>query len=148
MDKLDVDERFKISTLQKEKRDATSGINWMYTGNKPDSEDYLLGKRIDKHVEGEQEKKTDDASAIFGERIKANIALDVAAKMREDPLFAIRRKEEESRKKLLENPIKMKELQKLIEQQEKQKKEKEKKKKKKHKKHKKSGDAGDSSMMS
>lgn len=29
----------------------------MYKEDKPDSEEYLLGKRIDKHVEGEQDKK-------------------------------------------------------------------------------------------
>ncbi|KAK3742814.1 hypothetical protein RRG08_064213 [Elysia crispata] len=137
MDKLDVEERQKIASLQKEKRDAASGIGWMYKGDKPESEEYLLGKKIDKHVEGEEDKKEDEASIIFGERIKANIALDVAAKMREDPLFAIRRKEEESRKKLLENPIRMKELQKLINQQEKEKEKKEKKPKKHKKKDKK-----------
>ena len=38
-------------------RDAASGIGWMYKGEKPESEEYLLGKRIDKHVEGEEDKK-------------------------------------------------------------------------------------------
>ena len=29
----------------------------MYKSEKPDSEEYLLGKRIDKHVEGETQEK-------------------------------------------------------------------------------------------
>lgn len=32
----------------------------------------------------------DDVGAIFAERIQHNIAMDMAAKAREDPLFAIR----------------------------------------------------------
>uniref|UniRef100_A0A0B7BGC6 Uncharacterized protein n=1 Tax=Arion vulgaris TaxID=1028688 RepID=A0A0B7BGC6_9EUPU len=89
MDKLNSEEKQKIAALHREKEDTAAGIGWMYKSDKPDSEEYLLGKRIDKHVDGEEEKK-DESSVIFGERIKANIALDVAAKMREDPLFAIR----------------------------------------------------------
>ncbi len=34
-----------------------SNMNWMYKESKPDKEDYLLGRKIDKHVEGLGEKK-------------------------------------------------------------------------------------------
>jgi hypothetical protein len=54
------------------------------------------------------------SGSIFSERVKANVALDMAAKMREDPLFAIKKKEEEAKRHLLENPVKMKQLQKLV----------------------------------
>lgn len=36
---------------------------------------------------------------------------DMAAKVREDPLFLIKKKEEEARKLLLSNPVKMKQIQ-------------------------------------
>ena len=38
----------------------------------------------------------------------------MAAKMREDPLFAIKKKEEDAKKQLLENPVKMKQLEGLV----------------------------------
>lgn len=33
-------------------------IGWLYKPNKPDAEDYLLGKRIDKNVDRDLEKET------------------------------------------------------------------------------------------
>ncbi|XP_033729091.1 pre-mRNA-splicing factor CWC25 homolog [Pecten maximus] len=118
-------EKRKAKEMLREREMSAPAMDWMYKGEKPCEEDYLLGKRVDRHVEKEEEPpKQDD---IFGERIKANIALDMAAKAREDPLFAIRKREEEARKRLLENPIKMKMLKKSLEKQHK----KEKKKKKK-----------------
>ena len=38
-------------------------------------------------------------------------AADLAIKVREDPLFLIKQKEEEAKKKLASNPIKLKQLQ-------------------------------------
>ncbi|CAC5388425.1 unnamed protein product [Mytilus coruscus] len=84
-------------------------LQWMYKGDKLEMEEYLL-KRIDRHIE--QDDKPSDDVAIFAERIQANIAMDMAAKAREDPLFAIRKKEEDVKRKLLDNPMKMKRLQK------------------------------------
>ena len=40
--------------------------------------------------------------------------LDMQAKMREDPLYAIKQREEDAKRKLLENPIKMKQLQQVV----------------------------------
>ncbi len=34
-----------------------SSMTWMYKESKPDTEDYLLGRKIDKHVDGAAEKK-------------------------------------------------------------------------------------------
>lgn len=54
----------------------------------------------------------------------------MAAKLQEDPLVAIRKREEETRKQFLQNPIQLKKLQKaLTKQQSKKKKKKEKKSK-------------------
>ncbi|OWF35887.1 pre-mRNA-splicing factor CWC25 homolog [Mizuhopecten yessoensis] len=119
-------EKRKVKEMMREKESAPA-MDWMYKGEKPSEEDYLLGKRVDRHVETKDEPPQPDD--IFGERIKANIALDMAAKAREDPLFAIRKREEEAKKRLLENPIKMKMLKKSLEKQQKR----ENKKKKKHK---------------
>lgn len=40
-----------------------------------------------------------------------NSGIDLAVKVREDPLFLIKQKEEEAKKKLASNPIKLKQLQ-------------------------------------
>ena len=56
----------------------------------------------------------DTPASVFDEVIARRADLDMQAKMREDPLFEIRRKEEDARRKLLENPIKMKRLEKVV----------------------------------
>ncbi|KAK7483796.1 hypothetical protein BaRGS_00025012 [Batillaria attramentaria] len=144
MDKVDADEKKKMFDLMKD-RELGGNMDWMYRGHKIDTEDYLLGKSVDKMITGEP-TATEESTVMFllrldlflisskilsggvgsliSERIKANVALDMQAKMREDPLFAIRRKEEDARKRLLENPVKMKQLQKLVEQQQRTKKQK------------------------
>lgn len=126
---MDYNEKRKIKQLMKEKVAGKEGtMEWMYKQSKPENEDYLLGKRVDKHIEEAVETVKDDDIALFNERIKANIQLDMQNKAREDPLFAIRKREEDAKKKLLENPVRMKQLQKNLEKQKK----KAKKKQKKH----------------
>ena len=44
----------------------------------------------------------------------ANTANDLAAKVRDDPLFLIKKKEEEKRKELINNPVKMKQLKQML----------------------------------
>jgi Pre-mRNA splicing factor len=41
----------------------------------------------------------------------ASAALEAEAKLRQDPLFIIRKKEEEQRRMLLNNPVRLKKLQ-------------------------------------
>src|SRR5271169_818127 len=41
--------------------------------------------------------------------------IDIIKKIKDDPLYQIQKKEQESLKKLLQNPVKMKELNKLVE---------------------------------
>ncbi|KAK2178958.1 hypothetical protein NP493_521g00011 [Ridgeia piscesae] len=141
MDSLDPEERKRLRTLLEEKSDKKTEVQWMYKCDKPGSEEYLLGRRIDKHIEEPKESEETDKDApgaLFEEVIARRTDLDMHTKMREDPLYAIRRQEEEARKKLLQNPIKMKHLQKLIEEKEQHRASKKRKeKKKKHKKHKK-----------
>lgn len=99
-----------------------------------DREQYLLGKTIDKYVDptynAEQERQaTDGPGALFaGDAV--SVSNDMASKIREDPLFHIRKKEDEHKKALLNNPVKMKQIQQML--RESLASDKDKKKKKKH----------------
>lgn len=54
-----------------------------------------------------------EPGALFVEKgpISANATADLAVKIREDPLFLIKQKEVEAKKRLASNPIKLKRLQ-------------------------------------
>lgn len=126
-------------------------LDWMYKGptSTVDREEYLLGRSIDKSLEqmnsGEkpgQSCSSNPKNHVEHECIPPSIRdfkkmqmgeqVDLAQKLQEDPLVAIRKREEETRQKLLQNPVKLKKLQKVL----KLKKEDKKKKKKRDKKHK------------
>jgi len=113
------------------------GTDWMYNqGQKVDQEDYLLGKKIGKDFENEGTMGQINAveydcapPSIFAS--KAGHQVDLQRKLMEDPLVAIKKRELEDRKRLLDNPLKMKALKEHIDSLKKQKKDKKKKKKKK-----------------
>jgi hypothetical protein len=134
-EEMDDKERDKLKELLKDssKRDGEEKLSWMYK-DKADSEEFLLGRRVDTGVLQPETSDKDTPGALFSEVITRRSELDMQVKMREDPLYAIRKKEEEVKRRLLENPIKMKQLQKAVEKQSKDSKHKDKKKKKKHKK--------------
>jgi len=105
-------------------------------GQKVDQEDYLLGKKIGKDFENEGTMGQINAveydcapPSIFAS--KAGHQVDLQRKLLEDPLVAIKKRELEDRKRLLDNPLKMKALREHIDTLKKQKKDKKKKKKKK-----------------
>lgn len=139
---MDETERRKVKELLKDKHkneESVEKIGWLYKPDKPDAEEYLLGRRIDKAIEKDLEKESADKDApgaLFTEVMSRRAEMDMQVKMREDPLYAIRRKEEEERRKVMNNPVKMKQLMKVLEEKkEKSKKKKDKKKgKKKHRK--------------
>ena len=92
--------------------DESTNVKWMYEGanSSIDREQYLLGKRISKVPEDKgdfivENTTNDNLSVSVLER------LDYESKVREDPLFAIRKKEDEKRRELLSNPVKRKRLQ-------------------------------------
>ncbi|KAL8278700.1 hypothetical protein RQP46_008992 [Phenoliferia psychrophenolica] len=98
-------------------------VEWMYAapaeGNGPNAEEleqYLLGKkRVDKLLKGNEEKlmaapSEDQPGGSFTSIQNANSARDTAAKIREDPLLAIKRQEQAQYEKLLKNPKRLKEL--------------------------------------
>ena len=92
--------------------DESTNVKWMYEGanSSIDREQYLLGKRISKMPE-------EKGDFIVENSTNSNLSvsvlerLDYESKVREDPLFSIRKKEDEKRRELLSNPIKRKRLQ-------------------------------------
>ena len=85
-------------------------------------EEYLLGKPIDRQVDAliQEREKEEEAiktkeGALFMRKGKTSFAKDLAVKIREDPLLAIRQKEEERKQYILNNPFKLKKLRDYIE---------------------------------
>uniref|UniRef100_A0A1Y1L9C4 CBF1-interacting co-repressor CIR N-terminal domain-containing protein n=1 Tax=Photinus pyralis TaxID=7054 RepID=A0A1Y1L9C4_PHOPY len=119
-------------------------LEWMYKGphSNVEREDYLLGKSIDKSLEqlNAQEKQQQlgvqpPKNHVEHECIPPSIRdykeqlgeqVDINAKLQEDPLIAIKKREEENRRQFLNNPIQIKKLQEALQFQKS-------KKKKKHK---------------
>ncbi|XP_023680914.2 pre-mRNA-splicing factor CWC25 homolog [Paramormyrops kingsleyae] len=162
-------ERKKIEELQKELREERAReeitryaqetgalrkkddrLDWMYQGpgGQVSREEYLLGRPIDKQITQQYEEQESGPCAqtgllpgsIFNPTLPAS-TLDLAAKIREDPLFVIRKREEEKKRNILTNPVKMKMIKKMLrqnlekEKKKKRKKEKKEKRKEKYKKH-------------
>ncbi|KAL5535819.1 CWC25 [Sanghuangporus sanghuang] len=138
----------ELQRLQEEStgRKRTEKLEWMYatpatgsSANKNDLEDYLLGKkRVDKLLIADENEKVGAAHKNFIAVQNANTARDVASKIREDPLLAIKQQEQAAYQALMSNPLRLKEMQKKVGIRDKDKKYKDKKDKKdkKSKKHK------------
>ncbi|KAI5092622.1 pre-mRNA-splicing factor CWC25-like, partial [Silurus meridionalis] len=152
-------ERKKIEELQKELKEERAReeitkyaqetgavkkkderLDWMYQGpgGQISREEYLLGRPVDKEITQQYEEPESGPSAetgllpgsIFNSATSIS-SLDMAYKIREDPLFEIRKREEEKKRSVLTNPVKMKEIRKMLrENLEKEKKKKRKKDKK------------------
>jgi len=109
MQDLDSSERINIIKLKNELNESSgskSKVEWLYSGDRVDRDAYLLGKPIDKLLiekELDKPKEIDFSSTV-----------DLANKIREDPLFEIKKKEFEAKKKLIENPYRVKQLQKQL----------------------------------
>ncbi|XP_076176652.1 uncharacterized protein LOC143151434 [Ptiloglossa arizonensis] len=130
-----------------EKKDDKK-LDWMYKGPNQliNREEYLLGRPIDKSfeqmVQAEKDAEVNHVPRNHVEHecippslrfFSGNEQVDLARKMQEDPLYAIKKKEMETRNQLLKNPVKLKQLRQLLEQQSKKRKiEKKQKRKKKH----------------
>lgn len=113
-------------------------LEWMYRGAKDNlnREDYLLGRSVDKTYEQfAEEERVEEKQNHLGVSVPKNhveyecvpfsiraykdadptsVQVDMARKIAEDPLMMIKQREMESRKKLLENPVKLKELKQLL----------------------------------
>lgn len=158
-------ERKKIEELQKELREERAReeitryaqetgtikkkddrLDWMYQGpgGQVSREEYLLGRPIDKQIIQQYDEPESGPSAqtgllpgsIFSPSTPAS-TLDLAAKIREDPLFAIRKCEEQKKREVLTNPVKMKKIKEMLQHNLEKKDKKRKKKDKNEAKHKK-----------
>ncbi|KAI8981382.1 Pre-mRNA splicing factor-domain-containing protein [Trametes punicea] len=110
----------ELQRLQEEQtgKKRQEKLEWMYatpaTGsnqNPNDLEDYLLGKkRVDKILTADENEKVGAAHKNFIATQYANTARDTAAKIREDPLLAIKQREQEALKAIMSNPLRLREL--------------------------------------
>lgn len=104
-------------------------LEWMYKGlsGAVDREEYLTGRKIDKTfelIEQEESGKKGDFDDIEGAipgsifassgSGNATVTVDLATKLREDPLYEIRKTETEKKKEILKNPVKMKRLKNML----------------------------------
>uniref|UniRef100_A0A1A9WKX6 CBF1-interacting co-repressor CIR N-terminal domain-containing protein n=1 Tax=Glossina brevipalpis TaxID=37001 RepID=A0A1A9WKX6_9MUSC len=117
--------------------DSDKKLEWMYKNSNEliNREEYLLGRAIDKSFETllAEEKQQQQQSMIglkqplnhvehdvvpFSIRSYKNLQsteqVDLQRKVMEDPLMLIKQRELESRRKILENPVKLKELHKIL----------------------------------
>lgn len=95
-------------------------VDWMYngpsagqTGTTEEMEGYLLGKRrIDKLLQGNATKHLEKAASeeSFMALQHANTMRDTASKIRDDPMLAIKRQEQEALEAMMKDPIKRKAL--------------------------------------
>lgn len=115
---------------------SSSKLEWMYKNNTDllNREEYLLGRPVDKNFEQLNAEENEYKQKLVGITVPKNHVehecipfslrsyrslenteqVDLQRKIIEDPLMAIRQKEMESRRKILENPVKLKELHKLL----------------------------------
>ncbi|CAG4944234.1 unnamed protein product [Colias eurytheme] len=136
-------DRHELNELARKNAPTTNNasdnrLDWMY--NKPDKqvqhEDYLLGKAIDKSFEqgdkAEQNEIPAVARRVVGSSMLAStsdVQVDLARKIREDPLLLVKERERAARAALLNNPVQRKRLAELLRQEQEQKKAQKKKKK-------------------
>ncbi|XP_041433724.1 CWC25 spliceosome-associated protein homolog S homeolog isoform X1 [Xenopus laevis] len=155
-------ERKKIEELQKELREERAReemqryaedtgavkkkddkLDWMYQGpgGAVNREEYLLGRPVDKYILDKMKDPESGPSSETGllpgsifSAAGANSTLDMANKIREDPLFMIRKREDEKKREVLKNPVKMKKIREMLQNSLEQKSKKKKKEKKKRRK--------------
>mmetsp|Transcript_33307 Transcript_33307/g.61929 ORF Transcript_33307/g.61929 Transcript_33307/m.61929 type:complete len:455 (-) Transcript_33307:457-1821(-) len=124
----------KMEQLRKEKEEerqieelrrlqAASGLNikthgervdWMYEGvhaQGPTSEEYLLGKKFEGNLDGEEDDvlKLENKKAVGSIYLnkKVNEEMEEKARLREDPLVQIMYREQQARAAVLNNPVEM-----------------------------------------
>ncbi|KAM4691910.1 pre-mRNA-splicing factor CWC25 homolog [Rhinophrynus dorsalis] len=98
-------------------------LDWMYQGpgGMVNREEYLLGKPVDKFILDQIQDPESGPSTETGllpgsifSASGANTTLDIANKIREDPLFMIRKREDEQKREVLKNPVKMKKIREML----------------------------------
>lgn len=115
--------RFAVDTGTIKKKDDR--LDWMYQGptGQISRDEYLLGRPIDKQITDQYQEAESGPSAETGllpgsifNPVSTASNLDMAAKIREDPLFDIRKREEEKKREVLTNPVKMRKIKEMLRQ--------------------------------
>lgn len=113
--------------------DEQPKLSWMYKGlqGHVDKEEYLTGRKIDKTFELIRAEETGTSkgdleldgvdvvpkSVLAGPSSGAGLTtVDIMAKLREDPLYEIKKREIDKRKEILNNPLKMKRIANMLKQ--------------------------------
>ena len=137
-----LEERKKIQQIQKERaeerqiqelqemQEAAGGtkrlnrVDWLYagpangqTGTTEEMEGYLLGRRrLDGLLKDREAKKMEKAAGeeSFMALQNANTARDTAAKIRDDPMLAIKKQEQAAYEAVMNDPVKRRELERLM----------------------------------
>ena len=135
-EKKALEERKKVDQIMKERaeereiqeleglQEAAGGrkrqarVDWMYNGpssgqvgTTEEMEGYLLGnRRVDSLIKGSENKKLEKSAEqdSFMALQNANTARDTAAKIREDPMLAIKKQEQAAYDAMMNDPIKRK----------------------------------------
>lgn len=81
------------------------GTEWLYEPLGQDKEEYLLGRRIDRHT---------NPASLVPEKGGVGGVVDLSTKVKEDPLFMIRKSEETKRKAIISNPVKVSQIKQLV----------------------------------
>jgi hypothetical protein len=126
-------------------RKRVDRVDWMYqgpssgqAGTTEEMEGYLLGKRrIDGLIKGTEHKKLEKQAAedSFMALQNANTLRDTAAKIREDPMLAIKKQEQAAYEAMMNDPVKRRQILALAGQGEETKAKKEKKSRRHHHRH-------------
>jgi hypothetical protein len=134
-------------------RKRVDRVDWMYqgpssgqVGTTEEMEGYLLGKRrIDGLIKGTEHKKLEKQASedSFMALQNANTVRDTAAKIREDPMLAIKRQEQAAYEAMMNDPLKRRALLKAIGAEEEKKDKKERKHKHHHRQHRQREDSDD-----
>jgi len=102
------------------------GVQWMYEGahSTVQTEEYLTGRKIDKAFDKYASNGKSDCSQLENvssqksttkySNFHSTTVLDLDTIKKEDPLVAMRVREEQVRREIFENPLKMKRLQKIV----------------------------------
>ncbi|CAH0726113.1 unnamed protein product, partial [Brenthis ino] len=121
-------DREELNELSKPKS-KDDRLHWMY--DKPDKkvqqEDYLLGKAIDKNYD--QSSKIENDIPAVSRRVvgssmltsAGDVQVDLARKLREDPLLMVKERERAARAALLNNPVQRRRLTELLRKEQEQK---------------------------
>ncbi|XP_046961310.1 pre-mRNA-splicing factor CWC25 homolog [Vanessa cardui] len=128
-------DREELNALAKQNAHSNSEANdnrlrWMY--DKPDKkvqdEDYLLGKAIDRNFDQAGKSEQNEIPAVSRRVVGSSmitaagdVQVDLARKLREDPLLLVKERERAARAALLNNPVQRRKLTELLRKEQEQK---------------------------